>query len=73
MADLNDCVYLLFHIREKTELLLVGAYRSEESAKAAIKRLKKKRGFVRYPKGFEYHAYKLDEDIWGKGFPDKSK
>lgn len=73
MKTVIDCVYLLFHIREKCKLLLVGAYGSEKSARAAIRRLRGKPGFVKYPKGFEYHAYQLDKEIWSKGFPDNSK
>jgi hypothetical protein len=66
----SDQVFILYHIREEGQLLLVGAYRSEEDAKAAIERLKGKPGFAQYPDDFEYHAYDLGADIWGEGFTD---
>ncbi|HEY4742650.1 MAG TPA: hypothetical protein VIH76_18790 [Candidatus Acidoferrales bacterium] len=67
---MSDYVYLLYHIRNEGELLLVGAYRSEKDAKAAIERLKDKPGFAQHPSGFEYHAYELGVDIWSEGFTD---
>ncbi len=68
-----DSVYLLYHLRKDdpesdTQLLLIGAYRSEDDAKAAIKRLKNKPGFAKYPDGFEYHAYTLGVENWSDGF-----
>ena len=67
---MSDQVYLLYHIRDEGQLLLIGVYRSEEDAKAAIKRLKDKPGFEKYPDNFEYHAYGLGVDIWNEGFTD---
>jgi hypothetical protein len=68
-----DSVYLLYHLRKDdpesdTQLLLIGAYRSEDDAKAAIERLKSKPGFAKYPDGFEYHAYVLGVENWSDGF-----
>jgi hypothetical protein len=68
-----DSVYLLYHLRKDdpksdTQLLLIGAYRSEDDAKAAIERLKSKPGFARHPDGFEYHAYALGVENWSEGF-----
>ncbi len=68
-----DSVYLLYHLRKDgpesdTQLLLIGAYRSEDDAKAAIERLKNKPGFAKYPDGFEYHAYTLGVENWSDGF-----
>ncbi|MGB9073600.1 MAG: hypothetical protein WCC22_13250 [Terriglobales bacterium] len=68
-----DSVYLLYHLRKEdpesdTQLLLIGAYRSEDDAKAAIERLKSKPGFAKYPDGFEYHAYALGVENWSDGF-----
>jgi hypothetical protein len=68
-----DSVYLLYHLRKEdpesdTQLLLIGAYRSENDAKAAIKRLRNKPGFAKYPDGFEYHAYALGVENWSDGF-----
>jgi hypothetical protein len=66
----SDQVYLLYHIRDDGQLLLVGVYRSEEEAGAAIERMKRKPGFEKYPDKFEYHAYGLGVDIWNEGFVD---
>ena len=68
-----DSVYLLYHLRKDddesdTQLLLIGAYRSEDDAKAAIERLKSKPGFSKHPDGFEYHAYELGVENWSEGF-----
>jgi hypothetical protein len=63
-------VYLLYHIRDEGQLLLVGVYRSEEDAESAIERLRTKPGFEKYPDKFEYHAYDLGVDIWSEGFRD---
>jgi homoserine kinase type II len=52
---------------EDTELL-IGVYRTEEAAKAAISRIKDQPGFRDYPQGFTAHKYKLDEDHWIEGF-----
>ncbi len=67
---MSDCVYLLYHVRKEGQLLLLGVYRSEEDAKAAIERLEDKSGFAQHPSGFEYHAYELGVDIWSEGFTD---
>jgi hypothetical protein len=69
----TDCVYLLYHLRKEetesdTQLLLIGAYGSEDDAKAAIERLRSKPGFAKYPDGFEYHAYALGVENWSDGF-----
>jgi hypothetical protein len=69
---MESSVYLLFHIRPNGQLLLLGAYRSEQEAKSAINRLKDKPGFADYPDGFEYHSYELGVDVeeWKNGFVD---
>jgi hypothetical protein len=68
-----DSVYLLYHLRKEnpdsdTQLLLIGAYRSQDDAKAAIERLKGKPGFAKFPEGFEYQAYALNVENWSDGF-----
>lgn len=67
---MSDQVYLLYHIRDEGQLLLLGVYRSEDGAKAAIERHRLKPGFEKYPDKFEYHAYSLEVDIWNEGFVD---
>ncbi|MFP5237115.1 MAG: hypothetical protein ACLGSD_14535 [Acidobacteriota bacterium] len=66
---MNEQVFVLYHIRASGDLLLVGLYRSEADANAAIQRLKLKPGFAEYPDCFEIHAYELGKDIWSEGFP----
>jgi hypothetical protein len=67
-----DAVYLLHHIRSDDEYgddaKLIGVYRSERAAIAAIKRLAGKPGFREHPTGFEYERYELDQDHWTDGF-----
>ncbi len=65
---MHDKVYLLYHIRDSGQLLLVGAYRSEAEASEAIERAKNKPGFAQYPNDFEIHGYDLGVDIWPDGF-----
>jgi|HubBroStandDraft_1064217.scaffolds.fasta_scaffold2454012_1 hypothetical protein len=69
---MSDQIYLLYHIRDDGQLLLVGIYRSEQEAKDAIERVKDKPGFIKYPKGFEYHAYELGVEIFGDGFEEEN-
>jgi hypothetical protein len=68
MPTMVDHVYLLYHIRDSGQLLLIGAYRSEANAKAAIERSKIKPGFAQFPDDFEIHAYELGVDLWPDGF-----
>lgn len=68
-----DSVYLLYHLRKEetesdTQLLLIGAYRSENDAKVAIERIKSKPGFAKYPDGFEYHSCALGVENSSDGF-----
>ena len=48
--------------------LLIGVYESENDAKAAIDRLRDKKGFVDYPQGFEIHLREIGQDSWTEGF-----
>jgi hypothetical protein len=64
----HDKVYLLYHIRESGELLLVGIYRSEADAAHAIERAKTKPGFAQFPDDFEIHSYELGIELWPDGF-----
>ena len=47
---------------------LIGVYRSEVSARAAMERLGVMPGFCHNPAGFHLGAYRLDEDHWAEGF-----
>ncbi|MGO9641253.1 MAG: SPOR domain-containing protein [Candidatus Acidiferrales bacterium] len=48
--------------------LLIGAYSTEEEAKAAIDRLKDKPGFANAPSGFQIDPYEINRDHWTEGF-----
>lgn len=65
-------VYVLHHVREDDEYgddaKLIGVYRTEAKATAAIERLISQPGFRDYPQGFEIDSYELDEDNWTEGF-----
>jgi len=67
-----ETVFLLWHVQAPDtadeDELLIGAYSSEEEAKAAIERLKGKPGFVNAPDGFQIHPYVLNRDSWTDGF-----
>jgi hypothetical protein len=71
MAISTDSVFLLWHVHkvdDTDEEKLIGVYRSEQDAKAAIQRLAKKPGFVTTPDGFQYEKYELNRDHWTEGF-----
>jgi hypothetical protein len=66
-------VYLLWFIQEREEgedsELLIGVYRTKESAEAAIELVKDRPGFRDYPEGFQMHEYELDKiSSWSEGF-----
>ena len=47
---------------------VIGIYRSEESAKKAIERMRCLPGFSKYPQGFHIDGYSVDLDNWTSGF-----
>jgi hypothetical protein len=67
-----DTAYVLHHVRKDDEYgddaKMIGVYRSDASAAAAIARLCDKPGFRDYPAGFEISPYRLDTDHWAEGF-----
>jgi len=68
-----EFVFLLWHVHRLPESAnddekLIGAYRTEEDAKAAILRLKDKPGFRESPTGFEISKYELNKDNWTEGY-----
>ena len=70
---MKDPVHLLWFVKEMPEgeediELLIGVYSSETEARAAIDRLKGRRGFAKFPQGFQMHSYQLDRDNWTEGF-----
>jgi hypothetical protein len=67
-----DQVFLLWHVQELGEGTddekLIGVYRSEADAKAAIERVRHKPGFAVLPDGFQICPYELNRDNWTEGF-----
>jgi hypothetical protein len=70
---MSDVVHLLWFAKEMPEgeddiELLIGVYSSEAEAKAAIERVKNKRGFAEFQEGFQICPYQIDRDQWTEGF-----
>ena len=67
-----DSVFLLWHVHKIGEgdddEKLIGVYRTEADAHAAIARLRHQPGFREVPDGFTYERYQLDKDHWTEGF-----
>jgi hypothetical protein len=65
-----DTVFLLWHNGppELESEMLIGVFRSEQEAKAAIASLANKPGFVDYPAEFEVCPYELGKLHWTEGF-----
>ena len=64
-------VFLLWHVLELDGVddeKLIGVYRAEPDAKAAIERLRDKPGFADFRDGFQICPYELDRDHWTEGF-----
>lgn len=66
-------VYLLWFVKEMPKgvediELLIGVYSSDTEAKAAVERVKDKRGFVEFQEGFQIHPCQLNRDSWTEGF-----
>lgn len=66
-----EYVYLLSHVhplKSRDDEKLIGIYRTEDEAKAAIQRLLPQPGFSLCPGGFVIDSYGLDEDHWTEGY-----
>jgi hypothetical protein len=67
-----DSVVLLWHVQEMPDghddEKLIGVYRNEDDARAAIARLRDKPGFRDLPEGFQYETYALNRDQWTEGY-----
>ena len=69
-----DSVYILWFVHEwkdedrEDDELLIGVYSTEDDARAAIERLKDKRGFSSMPESFLISKYQLNKDHWTDGY-----
>lgn len=67
-----NSVFLLWHSRDlgdrDSDDKLVGVYRSQAAAEAAIARKLLFPGFKDYPDDFVISEYTLDKDAWDEGF-----
>jgi hypothetical protein len=68
-----EVVHLLWFVKEMPEgqedvELLIGVYSSEVEAKAAIERVRNKRGFAEFQDGFQIASYPVNRDHWTEGF-----
>ncbi|HTS11976.1 MAG TPA: hypothetical protein VMH00_07660 [Candidatus Limnocylindrales bacterium] len=69
---MNEVVFLLWHVRAladgNDEELLIGVYRTDGDAKAAIDRTRNRPGFVDAQNGFQVCPYELNKDHWTDGY-----
>ncbi|HKW62127.1 MAG TPA: hypothetical protein VJN89_06250 [Candidatus Acidoferrum sp.] len=68
-----ETVFLLWHVHKfrdskDTDEKLIGVYKTEEDARAAITRLANKPGFHEAPAGFQISQYELNKDHWTEGY-----
>lgn len=71
-----DEVVLLWHVHQvdgEEDSKLIGVYRTEEDACAAIERLRTKPGFAQTVQGFQHERYQLNVDHWTEGFVEVEK
>jgi len=62
-------VMLLWHVGpDENNEKLIGAYRTESDANAAIERLRSRPGFRDMPDGFRLARYELNKGHWTEGF-----
>jgi hypothetical protein len=67
-----NSVFVLWYVvapdAEDEKELMIGVYKTEEDAKAAIERLKGQPGFRDTPQGFQVEPYELNQDHWTQGY-----
>ena len=68
-----ETVFLLWHVQEfgdskNADEKLIGVYKTEGDAKAAITRLSNKPGFRESQAGFQISKYELNKDHWTEGY-----
>jgi hypothetical protein len=71
-SEAGDKVYLVQHIAdmngEYEDVKLIGVFRSQSAANAAVKALREKPGFDTAKKGFSVEEFVLDQCDWKEGF-----
>jgi len=67
-----DSVFILWHVHEisdnQEDEKLIGVYRTEADAQAAIVRVQNKPGFKDTFSGFQIVVYELNKDHWTDGY-----
>jgi len=66
-----ETVFLLWYIdatADGHDEKLIGVYRGQSDAEAAIERLRTKPGFGNKSPGFQISPYELNRDHWTEGF-----
>jgi hypothetical protein len=67
-----DSVFILWYViapdTEDENECLIGVYRTDEDANAAIERLKNQPGFRDSLQGFQIVPYELNQDHWTEGY-----
>ena len=72
MAKEQSAYFLVVHVHEfdngEEDLKIIGLYRSEERARAAVVQARTLPGFSDTPDSFGITPYTLDQDGWTEGF-----
>jgi hypothetical protein len=72
MAEEQSAYVLVVHVHEfddgSEDLKIIGLYRTEERARAAVERARTLPGFRDTPDGFSVVPYELDVTGWTEGF-----
>ena len=66
-----ECVYLVEHYYEDERgdhVKTIGVYDSQSKAQAAVAKVDRCPGFVKYPDGFSISKYPLNKGHWLEGF-----
>ena len=66
-----DNVYILWHsydLDDCEETKLIGVYKTQDDAEAALERVKSQPGFCNRPNDFHISKYELGKDHWTEGF-----
>jgi len=71
-----ETTYTLQHVsREDTDnedVKFIGVFSSEKKALACVAKMKKLKGFKKFPDNFYIDKYKINEASWREGFTSRS-